>query len=356
MFHRRLLHDLGRLGALTRERAHRHLLAKWIIRRKGPPLRERTHDVFELARTVKLRAKVLAGRTVRKFGRDFFHPEPLVEGVDREARFHAPTVGEGLYRIPRFARNTARATQRLHGLKARGLTDAIARRFHNEAHACGTFLCGEDRDRHVHVALEHRIHERLRTACGFLHVSIDKQQRACRLFDWRRLAALVPLLGVLGFLTHVHDARAGRHSRGLAAIAAVAHHDRPGALRQGRRGIRGTVVDNDNEVDAADSKRGGNGLFDTFGLVLRGDHDSGSRGPRFPERRGVDAAHRRVTSRATIPPRARRSRAVSGSSLESAASKRLRNSGTSFSTPSTPKPFGRSHTGIVRPSARNEPT
>src|SRR5699024_10979432 len=67
-------------------------------------------------------------------------------------------------------------------------------------------------------------------------------------------------------------------------------------------------------------------------------------------------AHRSVTCRATMPPRARRSSAVSGSVEASASSKRLRNASTSASTPAAPYPLGRSHTGMVRPSARKEPT
>ncbi|KDS92708.1 hypothetical protein DHOM_09630 [Dermabacter hominis 1368] len=42
---------------------------------------------------------------------------------------------------------------------------------------------------------------------------------------------------MLGLLAHVHDPRTGRHRCRLAAIGAVTHHYRTGALRKSRRGI-----------------------------------------------------------------------------------------------------------------------
>src|SRR5699024_2371538 len=124
--------------------------------------------------------------------------------------------------------------------------------------------------------------------------------------------------------------------------------------RDGGGGIAGAVVDHDHQVHARDPTGGQDGRLDPLRLVLGGDHHGDPLGT--VRRQRPRGAHRSVTCRATMPPRARRSSAVSGSVEASASSKRLRNASTSASTPAAPYPLGRSHTGMVRPSARKEPT
>ncbi|KDS92707.1 hypothetical protein DHOM_09625 [Dermabacter hominis 1368] len=163
MLHGRGLHELGRLGAITRERPNLTVLAERIIRRKGPPLRERAHDVLQLACAMKLRAQVLTGSAMREVGRDLLDPKPLVKRVNRQAGFHAPPGGERLHGIPGFARDATRTTEGLHGLEPGGFADSVTGRFHHEAHASCALLRGERRDRHIHAVLKDRLDERLRT-------------------------------------------------------------------------------------------------------------------------------------------------------------------------------------------------
>ena len=223
--------------------------------------RQRAGDVGELPGPVDLRPPVGAGGAVRQRHLHLPHPHAAAEKVDREGRLHAEPGRERPGGLKRGPGQAALAVERLGRPPSGGPLDAGPGERDDEPMAALPDPVGEDRDRHVGLAGQHRFGQRCRAGGSLAEVAVEEQQ-------------MTRPRTVVARLQQAHRLRAALHRRGLAAAAGMAHHGRPGVLGHGGGAVPGAVVHHQHEIDPGQPGGPGHGRPDAVGFVPGRDDDS----------------------------------------------------------------------------------